>query len=71
MDAAIIVAVIALLGSIVSASISLYGQSSATRRAQRREAEAILARYREPMVVAAFELQSRLFNICGTSFLGH
>jgi hypothetical protein len=35
-----------------------------TRRASRQRSEQLLARYSEPLARAAFELQSRLYNIC-------
>jgi hypothetical protein len=69
MDAAILVAVIALVGALVSAAISVYGQMRSTRLAARREAEAVLFKYREPLVAAAYELQSRLYNILELAFL--
>jgi hypothetical protein len=55
----------ALLGSVVA----LWGQFRSTALAARREAEAVLARYREPLVAAAFELQGRLYNIVKFGFL--
>jgi hypothetical protein len=69
-DTAIIVAVIALTGAVLSASLSLYGQTRSARREARREAEAVLEKYREPLILAAYDLQSRLFNILGKNFLG-
>ena len=35
----------------------------------RREAEAVLARYREPLLAAAYELQGRIYNILQLKFL--
>jgi hypothetical protein len=69
-DTAIVVAVIALAGAIASASLSLYGQVRASRHQARREAEAVLEKYREPLILAAYDLQSRLFNILSKNFLG-
>jgi hypothetical protein len=68
-DASIIVALVALVGAIVSAVIAVQGQSRATMLANRRDAEAVLARYREPLVGAAYELQGRLYNILVLKFL--
>jgi hypothetical protein len=68
-DASIIVAIIALAGAVLSGAIALYGQLHTATLTARREAEAVLARYREPLVDAAYELQSRLFNIIKLSFL--
>jgi hypothetical protein len=69
MDPAIIVAVIALLGAVLSAGITLYGQVRSTQLARKREAESLLAKYREPLAFAAYELQSRIFNISHKKFL--
>jgi hypothetical protein len=68
-DASIVVAIVALAGAILSAAIALYGQLHTATLTARREAEAVLARYREPLVDAAYELQSRLYNILKLSFL--
>jgi hypothetical protein len=69
-DLAIVVALIALAGSVFSTAVSFYGQARARRLDAAERAEATLARYREPLVAAAFELQSRLFNILRQDFLG-
>lgn len=69
MDPSIAVALVALLGSIFSVGLTLYGQSRATSKAQARDAEAILAKYREPLLFSAFDLQSRVFNIWQGGFL--
>jgi hypothetical protein len=70
MDLAIVVALIALAGSVLSTAVSFYGQARVRRLDAAERAEATLARYREPLVAAAFELQSRLFNILRQDFLG-
>jgi hypothetical protein len=69
-------AVVAIIGTI----ISVYGQARTTRLehqlAQQREKESretitatIMARYRDPLLTATFDLQSRLFNILQLGFL--
>jgi hypothetical protein len=68
-DASIVVAVVALLAAVLSAVIAVQGQVRATTLASRREAEAVLARFREPLVGAAYELQGRLYNIVALNFL--
>jgi hypothetical protein len=68
-DASIVVAIIALVGAVVGAAISLYGQLRSTSLAARREAEAVLAKYREPLLAAAYDLQARLYNIIELDFL--
>ena len=70
MDAAIIVAIIALIGAMLGAAFSLYGQIHMARKEAEHEALAILSKYREPLIVAAYELQSRLYNILRLNFLG-
>ena len=70
MNAAIIVAVIALIGAMLGAGFSLYGQLHMARREAEREAATVLAKYREPLILAAYDLQSRLFNILRQDFLG-
>jgi hypothetical protein len=66
---AVVVAAIALVAALLSAGISLYGQLRSTTLTARRESEAVLARYREPLLVAAYELQGRLYNILKLDFL--
>lgn len=68
-DAGVIVAIVALVGAVLSAAIAVYGQLRSSSVASRREAEAVLARYREPLLGAAYELQGRLYNILELGFL--
>lgn len=63
------VALVALVGAVLSAVIAVYGQLRSTSLAGRREAEAVLTRYREPLVGGAYELQGRLYNILELNFL--
>jgi hypothetical protein len=69
MSSELTIALIALVGAILSAGISLYGQLRAPVVTAQREADAVLARFREPLVSAAYELQGRLFNILERKFL--
>jgi hypothetical protein len=69
MTAAIIVAVIALLGAIASAALALFGQRWQFRATSKQEATALVRRYREPLASAAFELQSRLWNLVCDDYL--
>jgi hypothetical protein len=50
MSAAIIVAIIALVASVLTAGLALYGQTRSLTVTARGEAEATLSRYREPLV---------------------
>src|SRR5262249_39855502 len=69
MDAGVVVALIALVGAIAAAAISLYGQLHAQEVAARHEAEDVLARYQAPLANAAYELQGRIYNIVALGFL--
>jgi hypothetical protein len=65
-DAAIIIALIALAGSIFSTAATVFFSPMLQAR---REAKVKLETYREPLLASAFELQSRLHNILGNRFL--
>ncbi|MDQ6805348.1 MAG: hypothetical protein M3065_10360, partial [Actinomycetota bacterium] len=66
MDAAIIIALIALAGSILSATATVFLPPLLQSR---REESKTLASYREPLLAAAYELQARLHNILRKRFL--
>jgi hypothetical protein len=68
-DASVVVAIVALVGAAFSAAIAVYGQLRSSSLASRREAEAVLAKFREPLVGAAYELQGRLYNILQLDFV--
>lgn len=67
MTAELWISVIAGVVALASAAITLYGniwQTEHQQRTRRREAlDALLSKYREPLVSAAYDLQSRLYNI--------
>jgi hypothetical protein len=65
-DAAIIIALIALAGSLISTVATVFGAPALQAR---REAKLKLETYREPLLASAFELQSRLHNILRGRFL--
>jgi hypothetical protein len=65
----LVTALIGLAGGLVGASIALYGQLRIWNLQARHDAEAVLARYREPLLGAAYELQGRLWNILSLDFL--
>lgn len=69
MDTAIVVAVIALVASVVSATGSLFGDVLLATWKSRREVRSALTTYRATLAGAAYELQARLFNIVNLSFL--
>jgi hypothetical protein len=65
-DAAIIIAIIALVGSILSAAATVFLPPLLQSRS---EASKTLASYREPLLAAAYELQARLHNILCNEFV--
>ena len=80
MRAEIITAVTAAVVSVVSASISVYGQLSKAKLKDRLEkqnkteekaaiSKEIVEKYRNPILKAAYDLQSRLYNIVNHNFL--
>lgn len=80
MSTAIVVALISGGVSLAAAAISLYSARDVARlndelderrhaRSKQEQAEELRARYRDPVLGAAFDLQSRLFNIVAKDFL--
>lgn len=61
--AAIIIAIISLVGTLAAAALTTWYTFSTEERKRRSEAEKLVRKYRDPLVVAAQELQSRLFNL--------
>jgi hypothetical protein len=59
---------ISLGGVLAAAGISAAVAYFTARRARKEKAEEVLKRYREPLAAAAFDLQSRLYNILCLSF---
>jgi hypothetical protein len=66
MDAAIVIALIALAGSVLSTVATVFGGPAFEAR---REARKVLETYREPLLAAAYELQARLHNILRNNFV--
>ncbi len=65
MDPALIIALIALAGSIFSTAATVFG---APVLQARREARTVLENHRDPLLAAAYELQARLHNILCNRF---
>ena len=65
MNTAIVIAVVALAGSVVTALVSTFGLPVIQGR---RDARKVLDTYRVPLGAAAYELQARLYNILALSF---
>ena len=66
MNTAIVIAVVALVGSVVTAIVSTFGLPVIQGR---RDARKVLDTYRVPLVDAAYELQARLYNILCLQFV--
>jgi hypothetical protein len=66
MNTALAIAIIALLGSITSTIITVFGTA---RLQSRRAARQVLQTYQEPLLVACYELQARLHNILKVQFV--
>lgn len=80
MSTAIVVAVISGVVSLAAAAISLLSARSVARlnseleerrhaRSKEEQAAELRSRYRDPLLGAAFDLQSRLYNIVAKDFL--
>lgn len=63
------VALISAAVALVSAITSVYAQFGLEKYKARKQAEATLVKYREPLIYAAHELQSRFYNIDQQRFL--
>lgn len=66
MSTAIILALIALAGSLVSTIATTFGFPAFQAR---RDARKALDMYREPLIAASYELQARLYNILSLNFV--
>lgn len=66
MNTAVLIALIALAGSLFSTILTLFGAPALQAR---RDAKRALDNYREPLLAASYELQSRLYNILQLKFV--
>ncbi len=69
MTVEVTIALISAAVALASAIISVYAQFGLARYHAKQQAEATVAKYREPLIYAAHELQSRLYNIDQLHFL--
>lgn len=67
--ASIILAVISLVSSIIVAGVGSWLTYNTDKRKARREAEKLLQKYRDPLLFAAEDLQSRLWGLLETHVL--
>jgi hypothetical protein len=63
---AIVIALIALAGSVLSTIVTVFGAPALQAR---RDAKKVLETYREPLLAASYELQARLYNILQLKFV--
>ena len=66
MNTAIVIALIALAGSVLSTIVTVFGAPALQAR---RDAKKALDTYREPLLAASYELQARLYNILQLKFV--
>jgi hypothetical protein len=66
MNLSILIAIIALVGSIGSTAFSVFGGPALQAR---HDASRVLEQYREPLLDASYELQARLHNILRCGFI--
>lgn len=66
MNTAIVIALIALAGSVFSAVLTVFGAPALQAR---HDAKKVLDNYREPLLAASYELQARLYNILQLKFV--
>lgn len=61
--ASIVIAVISLLGTLLATSIGAWVTFYSDERKRRSETEKLVTKYRDPLLLAAHDFQSRLLNI--------
>ncbi len=66
MTTAIVLALVALAGSLFSTVVTTFGLPA---HLARRDARKLLDTYREPLIAASYELQARLYNILRNTFV--
>lgn len=65
-NTAILIALVALAGSVFSTIVTVFGAPALQAR---HDARKVLDSYREPLIAASYELQSRLYNILRLKFV--
>jgi hypothetical protein len=66
MNTAVVIALIALAGSVFSTIVTVFGAPALQAR---HDAKRVIDSYREPLIAASYELQSRLYNILQLKFV--
>lgn len=65
----IIIAILALIGTVASAGATIWFGFYSDNRRRLSESEKVLAKYRDPLLLAAQDLQSRLYHITQCGFV--
>ena len=66
----IVIAVLALVGTLASAGTATWFAFYSDNRKILSESEKVLSKYRDPLLLAVQDLQSRLYNILDLGFIG-
>ncbi len=80
MSSEVVAAICAAVVAVISATVTVYGQIRIARlqdeltrqreeRSREAQSQALVARYRDPLLRSAFDLQSRIYNIAAQSIL--
>lgn len=69
--ASIIISVISLAGALVSAGIAGWLNFYTDERKRLSESEKVISKYRDPLLLAAIDLQSRFYNIADQYLLSY
>lgn len=67
--AAVVIAIISLIASVVTTGITAWSTYNLDKRKSIREAAKLLRKYQAPLVLAARDLQARLYNIVSEGIL--
>jgi len=68
--ASIVVAILALIGTVCSAIATAWFAFYSDDRKRASESEKVLSKYRDPLLLATQDLQSRLYNLTENRFVG-
>jgi len=59
----IVIAVISFIGTLITAGVSVWYKWFSEEQTRRNHAEKLISKYRDPLLLASQDLQSRLYNI--------
>lgn len=67
----IVLAIVSLVGSIISAGFTGWISFYVEEHKRRKEAKTLTNKYRDPLVLSAYDLQSRLVGLVELGLLGY